>query len=282
MRADTTAEKLFFATVRIDAEYASRKPGNGTAFVLRHRIRRRPVEFLVTNRHVIDGATRLRVRFHRAGASGDQPMLTETMDHVFDDGSAAWTVHRESDIDLAITPLAPIETALEQDGARVFHRAVDSDLAPIAADLDKCDALEDVVFIGYPNGIWDRTHHLPVARRGITATPIAVDFEGRPRFLIDAAVFGGSSGSPVFILNRGGWTGRDGAFNDGQRLLFVGVVGSVYYRSALNEVVTLPATDRVESSTRQLARDREMIDLGIVHKARALLELAELTALAAG
>lgn len=28
------------------------------------------------------------------------------------------------------------------------------------------DAIEEVTFIGYPNGMWDEVHLLPVARRG--------------------------------------------------------------------------------------------------------------------
>jgi hypothetical protein len=36
-------------------------------------------------------------------------------------------------------------------------------------------------------------------RRGMTATPPQLDYCGRPTFLIDASVFGGSSGSPVFL-----------------------------------------------------------------------------------
>lgn len=76
-------------------------------------------------------------------------------------------------------------------------------MIPNEEQIKQMDAIEPITFIGYPNGIWDSTNLLPVARRGTTASPIEVDFEGSPRFLIDASVFGGSSGSPVFILNQG-------------------------------------------------------------------------------
>jgi hypothetical protein len=283
MRAETTAEKLFFATARIDADLSSAqasKAGSGTAFVLRHRAGRHTHEFLVTDRHVVTPARRLVAHFHRADPIRDDvPALTDVLHYTFEPDRAGtfWQLHPDADVDLALTPLAPIRAALEREGTQLFYRAIDSNLAPIEADLAQCDALEDVVFIGYPNGVWDRAHHLPAARRGITATPIAVDFEGRPRFLIDAAVFGGSSGSPVFIYNRSGWTARDGALRDGQRLLFAGVVGAVYYRSAVNDVVSLPAA-RPSHSGRHIVRDREMLDLGIVHKARAVIELAQLAA----
>ncbi|MFT3756084.1 MAG: hypothetical protein QM769_09065 [Pseudoxanthomonas sp.] len=75
-------------------------------------------------------------------------------------------------------------------------------MIPTPQQVTKLDAAESVTFISYPNGVWDSKNLLPVARRGTTASPIEVDFEGTPRFLIDASVFGGSSGSPAFILNR--------------------------------------------------------------------------------
>lgn len=60
-----------------------------------------------------------------------------------------------------------------------------------------------VIFLGYPSGFYDRTHSLPVMRSGIIASLPSVDFNGKPQILIDAQIFPGSSGSPVFvILNR--------------------------------------------------------------------------------
>jgi hypothetical protein len=58
---------------------------------------------------------------------------------------------------------------------------------------------QQVLFVGYPNGIRDRMHNLPVARGGLLASLPTVDFDGEPDFLIDAKVWPGSSGSPVFV-----------------------------------------------------------------------------------
>ena len=65
-------------------------------------------------------------------------------------------------------------------------------------ELEQLEAIEEVVLIGYPAGIRDPAHLTPIARKGITATPPAWDYGGRPTFLVDASVFHGSSGSPVF------------------------------------------------------------------------------------
>src|SRR5262249_22934044 len=60
-------------------------------------------------------------------------------------------------------------------------------------------------------------------RRGISATPIWSDFRGKPHFLIDAEVFYGSSGSPVFILNEGSYPTK-GGISIGTRFYFVGMI----------------------------------------------------------
>ena len=57
---------------------------------------------------------------------------------------------------------------------------------------------EEIVFIGYPSGLRDEHNSTPLIRRGITASPIWNDFGNDPIFLIDAGVYPGSSGSPVF------------------------------------------------------------------------------------
>lgn len=139
------------------------------------------------------------------------------------------------------------------------------------AQLDQLDAIESVTFIGYPNGIWDRKNLLPVARRGTTASPIGVDFEGTPRFLIDASVFGGSSGSPVFVLNQGMYSDKQGNSVVGTRVHFVGLVAAVFLRTQLNRIVSVPIPTHVSP----MAEQQEMLDLGIVFKARTVVETIE-------
>ena len=62
---------------------------------------------------------------------------------------------------------------------------------------------QDVFFIGYPENRFDVTHNLPLLRKGCIASAPNVDFNGKRQFLIDAQVFQGSSGSPVFALTGG-------------------------------------------------------------------------------
>ena len=91
--------------------------------------------------------------------------------------------------------------------------------------LSSVDAVEEIIMIGYPNGLWDSTNNMPIVRRGITATNISFDYNGKKEFLIDAACFPGSSGSPVLICNVGAYRDKQGNLNLGSsRVLFVGVL----------------------------------------------------------
>lgn len=49
--------------------------------------------------------------------------------------------------------------------------------------MNKLDAMEDVIMVGYPVGLWDSVNNRPIFRRGITATDPKVDFEGKKNFM---------------------------------------------------------------------------------------------------
>jgi hypothetical protein len=183
-----------------------------------------------------------------------------------------WLGHHDPNIDIAVCPLVPLlEFVKKQHGTDLFFRSVATDIIPNAQQLQELDAVEPVTFIGYPNGIWDSKNLLPVVRRGTTASPIEVHFEGTPRFLIDASVFGGSSGSPVFILNQGTYSMKDGGVAVGSRFYFVGVVAAVFFRTQLNQIIAVPIPTQVQP----MAQQQEMIDVGIVFEARTVVETIE-------
>ncbi len=271
MQVDSLAENLFFTTVRIDTLTHSGASGSGTGFLYAHRIdEERHALFVVTNKHVVSGGQCGSLTFHQK--KDDRPHLGHGFRVDIQDWPQAWFGHTSTDIDIAVLPFIPLEAHIKQtSNVELFYRCVDSSMLPNQDQLLQFDAIESVTFIGYPNGIWDKTNLLPVARRGTTASPIAVDFEGSPRFVIDASVFGGSSGSPVFVFNQGMFTDKRGNTSVGSRLLFVGVVAAVFFRTELNQIVAVP----VPTQSQPMAQQREMIDLGIVFKARTVVETVE-------
>jgi hypothetical protein len=183
-----------------------------------------------------------------------------------------WIGHPDDSVDIAVCPLAGIlEELKSKHGFDMFFRTVSSSHIPNDEATASLNSIEDVTFVGYPNGVWDSKNYLPIARKGTTASPMEVDFENSPRFLIDASVFGGSSGSPVFILNDGVYSDRTGNAFVGKRFYFVGVVSAVFFKTQMNDLVARPIPTTIIAAVQQ----QEMIDLGIVFKARTVTETIE-------
>ena len=107
------------------------------------------------------------------------------------------------DLDLIAVPLAGTFNDFQNRNIETFFRTVDQNMIPSKEQVDNLSAIEDITFIGYPSGLYDEKNKYTIIRQGITATPIWNNFKGEDVFLIDAGVFPGSSGSPVFIIIMG-------------------------------------------------------------------------------
>jgi len=132
----------------------------------------------------------------------------------------------DESVDLAAIPIANLLEQLEIKGTPVFFRAIGTDTFPSDDDWGQFDVLEDIIMVGCPNGLYDSTNNFAIFRKGTTASSLAVDYEGRPDFLMDIACFGGSSGSPVFTYNVATKYNRETKQFElgGRGLRFVGVL----------------------------------------------------------
>ncbi|MET3109501.1 hypothetical protein AAKU67_004337 [Oxalobacteraceae bacterium GrIS 2.11] len=272
MKTESIAEQLFFTTIRIDTISADGTPGSGTGFFFTHKISDKDYIFIVTNKHVVMGMREGKLNF--VTHNGNTPKLGDGFSFQIDQQQwpTFWFGHPDNGIDIAITPLMPlVESAKQRHNVDLFFRSVPSSLIPDSKQIEDLDAVESVTFVGYPNGLWDSKNFLPIARRGTTASPLQIDFEGTPRFIIDASVFGGSSGSPVFIFNQGSWSNKDGNLHAGSRIFFVGVIAAVFYRTQQNQIIPIP----IPTQTKSIVEQHEMIDLGIVFKGRVVVETVE-------
>lgn len=266
MRAETPSEQLFFTTVYV-AGRGTAGQWTGTGFIVRYETTAGTFDLLVTNKHVLAGAAELDVRFVQAGADG-QPLQQATQTTIEGFGDDSWLGHPDDQVDVAVMFLGPVVNQMREQGRAPFYRAFSVDLMLTSPQADDLDALESVTFVGYPNGLYDTQSFLPIARRGQTATPIQMNYRGAPAFLIDASVFGGSSGSPVILFDRGMYQTRSGGTVVGTRLILLGVLAAVHVRQAGGIVQDLP--------TRQIAVFDEALDLGIVFKASAIHECVKL------
>jgi hypothetical protein len=247
-------DRLAYSTVRIEGKLQNRETGTGTGFYYTFDLEggaRLPV--IITTKHAIKGAVLGRLRFTTATRDG-LPNNGNYFTFSLGKFEQRWIPHPDPDIDLCIMPMAPIEKELEKKRINIFYVPFDASSLLQKDTLESLGAIEDIIMVGYPNGIWDKTNNLPIFRKGITATHPKFDYNGKEEFLIDAACFPGSSGSPVLRLNGG--------------LLLLGVLyaGPQYMVNGNIEIVNVPTVQKT------MAVSRIPNNLGVVTKSKKIRE----------
>lgn len=248
MNLDDISTQLLFTTVPVWVLRSDGKQSSGTGFILSLPIpgmESQQLPLLVTNAHVVKGAQRGLIDL--VEREGNGPKRGSRL-RVEIDG-ATLTAFMDDANDLAIVPIGGLLNQLEGSGRPVFFRSVSPDLIATEEVIADLAALEEVTFIGYPSGLYDEHNVAPITRKGITATPPWNDFQGQPAFLIDAGVFPGSSGSPVFIFNQGAYATR-GGLTVGSRLLFMGVLTEAILRTEKDVPPVFLGIGRVTKASR--------------------------------
>ena len=242
------SEQITLSTVRIETQSADGATQSGTGFFFNFLKDQNghAIPAIVTNKHVIKGAIRGRIYLNRA--DGDGKYVVGSFEPVIlQDGEKNWILHPDENVDLAILPIGPFLNEQLKAGKKFFYMPLDESLIPTEADNQEFTAIEDIVMVGYPDGIWDDRNNRPIVRRGITATEPSLDYGGKKEFLIDAACFPGSSGSPVLLFNQGSYPSRSGTLNIGTRIKFLGILYAGPQHFAIGDVRTVPMVDKVVS-----------------------------------
>lgn len=89
-----------------------------------------------------------------------------------------------------------------------------------------------------------------------------------PKFLIDASVFPGSSGSPVFIYYTGSYPDKAGNLYAGSRMFFLGILAQVFQRTEQGDI----KIKEVPTAQVAITEVQQMIDLGIVFNDSTVIE----------
>lgn len=207
LRLNSQIDHLLYSTTRIEANLPGGRTSVGTGFFMAFMPdpdnRDRIFPALITNRHVIEGATSGRILLHEANVKSDgtrQPSGARVYSEVAD-FSRAWVSHPNPDIDLAGAPLGKILQDFERMGRPLFFMQIGENLIPPQDLLMRLKVIEDVVMVGYPRGLADEAHGFPLFRHGYTASHPGIDFDARPLGALDIALVHGSSGSPVVTYN---------------------------------------------------------------------------------
>ena len=235
----TVSEKVVHCVVPLEKlNSAGTTIGLATGFIMGYceQTDGRYIPMIVTNRHVLQNCDSIRTTFTVQRSDGS-PDLGHTVS--VSTPQSHFFFHPNSSIDLGCFPF-PLSGP---NGERLFFSFLQMNLIPTDSDWNSFDAIESVTMAGYPKGLRDTVNNFPIVRRGITATPLNVNFEGAPTFLVDMPCFEGCSGSPVFLLNEGGFIDtRTQCFNLGQsRIFLLGVQYAIPRSQSVGELKLIPS-----------------------------------------
>jgi len=264
MQPESFTEQILFSTLRIElTDNHGQLKGIGTGFLVKADIPNDPntsLVLLITNRHVLQSTSQFAINFHRRVVGSNQPDLGQVYPVLAAAISESYYCHANPDVDLACVNLSSVIDTIHD---QIYFRYLPSDLFADFAEPE-LDVAARVIFVGYPDNRYDTQHNLPIVRSGIVASHPKVDFNGLPQFIIDAQVFPGSSGSPVFLNKIDAMLNR--AIMPMQPIssfVFLGVVSETMIRN--NQI------NFIQTQVKPFAQ--EIIGLGIVFKASAVTEL---------
>lgn len=261
MKPISISERMMFNTVRLVASDRSSGTGYFYNFVIDNKI----VPVIITNKHVVNYNSNETMTFYLHLCNGENEsnesyQVTLTLN---------WIFHSKKDLCFCfVNPV--FEFVKKQTGKDVFYIAIDETILPSQKMLEELSALEELVMVGYPIGLWDKNNNFPIFRKGYTASHPAIDFNESGIGLVDMACFPGSSGSPIYILNEGGYKDKVGNLNWGQsRIIFIGTLfsGPIYDATGKLVVTDIPTSNQVVESHTGI-----MVNLGYYIKSSEILE----------
>lgn len=259
----SVSEQIMYCTTRIVGVNANgARVSAGTGFFFNFpAANNQLIPVLVTNKHVVQSTPAVLYEVHAVEEGKTAPTINVDIRTELHE----WINHPNDKIDLCGIPFGPIAN---RTNPTPFFRALSRDIVPTQQQLEELDAIEDVVMAGYPNGLWDEENNYPLIRRGITASHPAIDFNvnGVGTTVVDIAVFPGSSGSPVFIYNKGTIPNKNGNVGIGQRIFFLGVLFSGPYITTDGKIVIRD----IPTIAQAVPQFNLMINLGYMIKSKEL------------
>lgn len=259
MKPESISEQMMFNTVRI-----STKTGTGTGSYFNFRVGNYVIPTIITNKHVVNNNENELTAFevHMKDSAGNP---NGNLRVVY---STKWIFHEDKDICFCYAnPL--LEYVKQTAGKEVFFIANDESLIYSQQKLEELSALEELVMVGYPIGLWDSKNNFPIFRKGYTSSHPAIDFNEDGIGLIDMSCLPGSSGSPIYILNEQGYRDKKGNVYFGtSRLILLGFLFSGPQYTADGEIIVknIPTVQ-----TKVVASTKVMANLGCYIKAKEIL-----------
>lgn len=267
-------DQLMKSVVRIEATLEDSSVATGSGFAYRFAAQEGGlyVPAIVTNKHVIEGASKVSLPISVADKSGEATGNYEVITYELNKNNVMF--HPSAEVDLCAILAAPIHQYFEQKKLQPALVHLDKEITANTETFAELLPLEEVTMIGFPNGIWDSTNNGSIARRGVIATIPENDYLGKKQFVVDMACFPGSSGSPVFLANFGNYSDRKGTLIMGTRIKLLGILYAGPQHTASGEIVLAP----VPTQNKPMSFTSMPNNLGYVIKAvelEALESIAE-------
>lgn len=166
MKPKSISEQMMYNTIRLETE-----SGCGTGSYFNYKIGDYIIPVIITNKHVVNYNEHEKVTFfvHTKDNNGD-PSGNIKIQY-----DTNWIFHRDKDICFCyVNPI--FEEIKNRYNKEVFYIANDTDLIPTQEKLEELSALEELVMVGYPIGLWDQVNNFPIFRKGFTACHPGIDF----------------------------------------------------------------------------------------------------------
>lgn len=277
MIRDNIADQLVYSTVKLTC-YTSSLISNATAFFMSIDLDATNITALVTNKHAVTLDKEHKQFFEKADIvltksdNNGNPLNKEHVSIHIDSLKKRCVFHPDDNIDLCFIFIKDLIENEIKSGTKLYYRCIGENLIVPEEKLTEFTPIEDIIMIGYPIGLIDEENNKPVIRKGITATDLRLNYNGKNEFVIDAACFHGSSGSPVFLRKMGlSKEQSNKGLTIGMQPLyaFLGVLyaGPVETIDGEIKIKTIPTANVLHSES------EHTINLGYVIKANVIIDL---------
>jgi S1-C subfamily serine protease len=196
-------ESLLLAVTRVTTMLGQKTLTNATGFFFEREKRL----YLITSRHVVldkpseHFPDRLEIELHV-----DPENVADTVGFsipLYREGKSLWREGFDSTSAIDVVALELERAALPETLS--FHAFTP---AHLVERLEQVEIGTSVLVVGFPLGVHDELHRLPVARQAVIASAFGIRFQGHGYFLTDARLHRGTSGAPVVTREHAPRAGR--------------------------------------------------------------------------
>ena len=266
--------KIFYTTAKIINHTLSGTEKHSTGFLFNYEMTDgKIVRTILTCKHSIKDFASIDILFCTDNGNSE-PIDEQKFTMRFNSDSMPFIVkHPKEDVDLVALIFSYDKKIFLAGTRQPFFLSLDKSLIPSIEQQNMLHFIEDVIMVGYPQSIWDEYNNKPIIRKGITASPIQLDFNGKKHFLVDIASYHGSSGSPVYIFNSSSYSSKNGLII-GSRIHLLGM-----FFGGWEEVTKGTTPIKVSESGKEDQYKLNLLlpnNIGFVLKASVFMELRDI------